>query len=56
MERRLLQGHHGFRSQWGAALFGQVRSVVNTGRRQGLSSFEAISSALTSPHTFCLGG
>lgn len=43
---------HGFRSDWGAELFAQVRSVVNTGRRQGLSSFEAISSALTSPHTF----
>lgn len=46
---------HGFRSDWGAELIAQVRSVVNTGRRQGLSNFEAISSALTSPHTFCLG-
>jgi transposase len=44
---------HGFRSEWGAELFAQVRSVVNTGKRHGLSSFEAISSALTSPHTFC---
>lgn len=44
---------HGFRSDWGAELFAHVRSVVNTGKRHGLSSFEAISSALTSPHTFC---
>lgn len=44
---------HGFRSDWGPELFAHVRSVVNTGKRHGLSSFEAISSALTSPHTFC---
>jgi transposase len=46
---------HGFRSDWGAQLFAYVRSVVNTGKRYGLSSFEAISSALISPHTFCGG-
>lgn len=39
---------HGFRSDWGAELFAQVRSVVNTARRQGISAFEAISQALTS--------
>ena len=39
---------HGFRSDWGAELFAQVRSLVNTARRQGLSVFEAISRALTS--------
>lgn len=44
---------HGFRSDWGTELFAYVRSVTNTGKRHGLSSFEAISSALTSPHTFC---
>jgi transposase len=43
---------HGFRSDWGAELFAQVRSVINTGKRRGMSSFEAISSALTSPHPF----
>lgn len=46
---------NGFRSTWGAELFAQIRSVINTGKRQGLSSFEAISSALISPHTFCMG-
>lgn len=46
---------HGFRSSWGADLFAQVRSVINTGKRQGLSSFEAISAAIMSPHTFCPG-
>ena len=39
---------HGFRSVWGAELFAQVRSLVNTARRQGISAFEAISRALTS--------
>ncbi len=39
---------HGFRSDWGAELFAQVRSLVNTARRQGMSAFEAISCALTS--------
>lgn len=38
----------GFRSDWGADLFAQVRSLVNTARRQGMSTFEAISRALTS--------
>ena len=28
---------HGFRSNWGAELFAQVRSIVNTARRQGIS-------------------
>ncbi|WP_197064861.1 IS66 family transposase [Leptolyngbya sp. KIOST-1] len=39
---------HGFRSDWGAELFAQVRSLVNTARRQGIPAFEAISRALTS--------
>jgi transposase len=39
---------HGFRSDWGAQLFAQVRSIVNTARRQGISAFDAISRALTS--------
>ncbi|MCY7272918.1 MAG: IS66 family transposase, partial [Phormidesmis sp. CAN_BIN44] len=37
---------NGFRSDWGRDLFAAVRSVVNTGRRQGLSAFEAILTAL----------
>jgi transposase len=37
---------NGFRSDWGQDLFAQVRSVVNTGMRQGLSAFQAIEAAL----------
>ncbi|WP_204150105.1 transposase, partial [Leptolyngbya sp. CCY15150] len=42
---------HGFRSDWGAALFAQVRSLINTAKRQGLSALDAISRALTSSQT-----
>ncbi len=38
---------NGFRSDWGRDLFGAVRSVVNTGQRQGLSPFQAIQRALS---------
>ena len=37
---------NGFRSDWGRDLFAVVRSIVNTGKRQGLSAFEAILAAL----------
>jgi len=37
---------NGFRSEWGRDLFADVRSIVNTGKRQGLSAFQAISHAL----------
>ncbi len=47
---------HGFRSNWGAELFAQVRSLVNTAQRQGISAFEAISRALTSHQTDWLLG
>jgi transposase len=40
---------NGFRSEWGKDLFADIRSVVNTGKRQGLSAFESISAALN-PH------
>jgi transposase len=33
---------NGFRSDWGRDLFAAVRSVVNTGKRQGLSAYQAI--------------
>jgi transposase len=33
---------NGFRSKWGAHLFAAVRSVVDTGRQNGLSVFQAI--------------
>ncbi|MEO0984174.1 MAG: transposase, partial [Cyanobacteria bacterium J06639_14] len=42
---------NGFRSDWGTALFAQVRSLVNTAQRQGISAFEAIKRALTSTQT-----
>lgn len=37
---------NGFRSDWGRDLFADVRSIVNTGKRQGLSAFQAIAVAL----------
>ena len=37
---------NGFRSNWGRDLFAMIRSIVNTGRRHGLSTFEAILVAL----------
>jgi transposase len=36
-----------FRSEWGRDLFANVRSVVNTGMRQGLSAFQAIENSLS---------
>ncbi len=36
----------GFRSDWGADFHANVRSVLNTGRRQGLSAFKAIQSTI----------
>ncbi len=38
---------NGFRSDWGKSLFANVRSIVNTGKRQGLSAFQSISKALS---------
>lgn len=35
-----------FRSEWGRDLFAAVRSVINTGRRQGLSALDSILVAL----------
>lgn len=37
---------NGFRSDWGRDLFANIRSIVNPGKRQGLSAFQAISRAL----------
>lgn len=47
---------NGFRSDWGAELFAQVRSLVNTAQRQGISAFDAISRALTSQQSDWLLG
>jgi transposase len=38
---------NGFRSQWGKDLFANVRSIVNTGKRQGLSAFQSLKKALS---------
>jgi transposase len=38
---------NGFRSNWGRDLFAVVRSVVNTGKRQGLSAYQALQKALS---------
>ena len=38
---------NGFRSEWGRDLLAAVRSVVNTGKRQGLSAYQAIQKALS---------
>jgi len=38
---------NGFRFQWGRDLFASVRSVVNTGKRQGLSVFQSINNVLS---------
>ena len=38
---------NGFRSQWGRDLFAAVRSIVNTGKRHGLSAYQAIQKALS---------
>jgi transposase len=47
---------NGFRSNWGVELFAQVRSLVNTAKRQGISAFDAIARALTSHQTDWLLG
>lgn len=38
---------NGFRSSWGAQLFGRIRSLIDTAKRQGIGALEAISKALT---------
>jgi transposase len=43
---------NGFRSDWGKDLFAAVRSVVNTGRRQGLSALQAIERAISGQSLF----
>lgn len=42
MSKTFLKVTNGFRSQWGADVFGAVRSVINTGRLHGLSPYESI--------------
>jgi transposase len=47
---------NGFRSDWGRDLFAAVRSVVNTGQRQGLSAYQAIQKALSPLSSFFAPG
>ncbi len=46
---------NGFRSDWGKDLFAAVRSVVNTGKRQGLSALQSIQTALSGRSLFLPG-
>jgi len=41
-----------FRSDWGKELFAGVRSVINTGKRQGLNTYQAIKRALSPFNSF----
>ncbi|PZO09924.1 MAG: IS66 family transposase, partial [Leptolyngbya foveolarum] len=43
---------NGFRSDWGKDLFAAVRSVVNTGKRQGRSALQAIQMAISGQSLF----
>jgi transposase len=36
-----------FRSDWGKELFAGARSLINTGKRQALSTYQAIQRALS---------
>ncbi|MEG5047973.1 MULTISPECIES: IS66 family transposase [unclassified Microcoleus] len=38
---------NGFRSEWGRDLFAAVRSVVNSGKRPGLTAYQSIQQALS---------
>ena len=44
-----------FRSDEGAEFFADVRSVIETGRRQGLTAFEAIRKTLDGESLFATG-
>ncbi len=44
-----------FRSAWGPQFFADVRSVIETGRRQGLTAFEAIRKTLDGEPLFATG-
>ena len=51
----LLKVTNCFRSDWGPEFFADVRSVIETGRRQGLTAFEAIRKTLTGEPLFASG-
>ncbi len=43
---------NGFRSDWGRDFYAAIRSILHTGKRHGLSAYEAIIKALDSPDSF----
>ena len=47
---------NGFRSDWGRDLFASIRSVINTGKRQGMSALDAIKKALSPAVSFFVPG
>lgn len=47
---------NGFRSDWGKDFFANVRSIVNTGKRQGLSTFQSIKNVLSPFKSFLIWG
>src|SRR5208337_772965 len=40
---------NGFRSQWGAQQYADIRSVIETGRRQSIGALQAIRNVLAAP-------
>jgi transposase len=52
MSKVFLKVTNCFRSVWGKDLFASIRSVVNTGKRQGLTALEAIQKALSPAISF----
>ena len=40
---------NGFRSQWGAKQYADIRAVIETGRRQSIGAFQAIQNVLAAP-------
>ena len=51
----LLKVTNCFRSHWGPDFFADVRSVIETGRRQGITAFEAIRKTLNGEPIFASG-
>ena len=46
MSKTFLKVTNGFRSQWGAQMYAAVRSVINTGKLNGLTALESIVATL----------
>ena len=40
---------NGFRSQWGAKQYADIRTIIETGRRQSIGAFQAIQTVLAPP-------